>query len=40
VNEQVQALIRSRRPVDAATLADTDTPLESLVPEEEPTNAG
>jgi 3-phenylpropionate/trans-cinnamate dioxygenase ferredoxin reductase component len=40
VNEQLQALIRSRRTVDAATLADRDTPLESLVPEEEPTNAG
>jgi 3-phenylpropionate/trans-cinnamate dioxygenase ferredoxin reductase subunit len=39
VNEHVQALIRSRRALDPATLTDTDTPLESLVPEEEPTNA-
>jgi 3-phenylpropionate/trans-cinnamate dioxygenase ferredoxin reductase subunit len=30
VNEHVQALIRSRRRVDAAALRDTDTPLESL----------
>jgi 3-phenylpropionate/trans-cinnamate dioxygenase ferredoxin reductase component len=30
VNEHVQALIRSRRPVDAAALSDPDTPLESL----------
>jgi 3-phenylpropionate/trans-cinnamate dioxygenase ferredoxin reductase component len=30
VNEHVQALIRSRRPVDAAVLSDPDTPLESL----------
>ena len=33
VNEHVQALIRSRQPVDADTLRDTDTPLESLVAE-------
>ena len=33
VNEQVQALIRSRRPVDVAALRDPDTPLESLVGE-------
>jgi 3-phenylpropionate/trans-cinnamate dioxygenase ferredoxin reductase subunit len=33
VNQYVQALIRSRRPVDAAALTDPDTPLESLVPE-------
>jgi 3-phenylpropionate/trans-cinnamate dioxygenase ferredoxin reductase component len=39
VNEQLQALIRSRRTFDAAALADPDTPLESLVAEEEPTNA-
>jgi 3-phenylpropionate/trans-cinnamate dioxygenase ferredoxin reductase component len=39
VNEAVQALIRSRRAVDPATLADTDTPLESLTAEKEPTNA-
>jgi 3-phenylpropionate/trans-cinnamate dioxygenase ferredoxin reductase component len=39
VNEQLQALIRSRRAVDAATLTDIDTPLESLIPEEERTNA-
>ncbi|MDE3129646.1 MAG: FAD-dependent oxidoreductase, partial [Acidobacteriota bacterium] len=30
INEQVQALIRSRRQVDTAALADPDTPLESL----------
>jgi 3-phenylpropionate/trans-cinnamate dioxygenase ferredoxin reductase subunit len=30
VNEHVQALIRSRQPVDAAALSDPDTPLESL----------
>jgi 3-phenylpropionate/trans-cinnamate dioxygenase ferredoxin reductase subunit len=30
VNEHVQALIRSRRVIDAAALRDTDTPLESL----------
>jgi 3-phenylpropionate/trans-cinnamate dioxygenase ferredoxin reductase component len=40
VNEQLQALIRSRRAVDPATLSDPDTPLESLASEEEPTNAG
>ncbi|MFL5838208.1 MAG: NAD(P)/FAD-dependent oxidoreductase [Solirubrobacteraceae bacterium] len=34
VNEHVQALIRSRRTVEAATLADPDTPLESLVADE------
>ena len=33
VNEHVQALIRSRRPVDAAALRDPDTPLESLAGE-------
>jgi 3-phenylpropionate/trans-cinnamate dioxygenase ferredoxin reductase subunit len=33
VNEHVQALIRSRRQVDAATLRDADTPLESLAPQ-------
>ncbi len=31
VNEHVQALIRSRQPVEAAALADGDTPLESLL---------
>ena len=31
VNQHVQALIRSRRQIDAATLTDPDTPLESLV---------
>jgi len=31
VNEHVQALIRSRRRVDAAALTDPDTPLEALV---------
>ncbi len=33
VNEHVQALIRSRSRVDAAALADPDTPLESLIGE-------
>jgi 3-phenylpropionate/trans-cinnamate dioxygenase ferredoxin reductase subunit len=33
VNEHVQALIRSRRPIDAGALADADTPLASLVGE-------
>jgi 3-phenylpropionate/trans-cinnamate dioxygenase ferredoxin reductase subunit len=33
VNQYVQALIRSRQPVDAAALTDPDTPLESLVAE-------
>src|SRR5579859_2054966 len=32
VNEQVQALIRSRRPVDIDALRDPDTPLEALAP--------
>jgi 3-phenylpropionate/trans-cinnamate dioxygenase ferredoxin reductase component len=31
VNEHLQALIRSRRTVDAATLTDPDTPLDSLI---------
>jgi 3-phenylpropionate/trans-cinnamate dioxygenase ferredoxin reductase subunit len=31
VNEHVQALIRSGQTIDAATLSDRDTPLESLV---------
>jgi 3-phenylpropionate/trans-cinnamate dioxygenase ferredoxin reductase subunit len=31
VNEHVQALIRSRRVIDPAVLADADTPLESLL---------
>jgi 3-phenylpropionate/trans-cinnamate dioxygenase ferredoxin reductase subunit len=31
VNEHIQALIRSRRQVDPAALADADTPLETLV---------
>jgi 3-phenylpropionate/trans-cinnamate dioxygenase ferredoxin reductase subunit len=35
VNDQVQALIRSRHPVDLASLRDPDTPLESLVGEPE-----
>jgi 3-phenylpropionate/trans-cinnamate dioxygenase ferredoxin reductase subunit len=30
VNEHVQALIRSRRPVDVSALRDPDTPLEAL----------
>jgi len=33
VNEHVQALIRSRQPVDASALQDSDTPLESLAAE-------
>jgi 3-phenylpropionate/trans-cinnamate dioxygenase ferredoxin reductase subunit len=33
VNEHVQALIRSRQPVDASALRDSDTPLESLAAE-------
>ena len=33
VNEHVQALIRSRQPVDVAALSDPTTPLESLVGE-------
>jgi len=36
VNEHVQALIRSRRPVEVGALADPDTPLDSL--DGEPTN--
>ena len=36
VNEHLQALIRSRRVVDLATLADPDTPLDSLVGKSEP----
>lgn len=37
VNEHVQALIRSCRVVDVATLADPGTPLDSLVGKSEPT---
>ena len=37
VNEHVQALIRSCRVVDVATLADPGTPLDSLVVKSEPT---
>ena len=37
VNEHVQALIRSRGPIDATALSDPDTPLESL--RTEPTEA-
>ena len=33
VNEHVQALIRSREPVDVAELTDVDTPLEALAGE-------
>jgi hypothetical protein len=33
VNQHVQALIRSRQPVEAAALRDPDTALESLVGE-------
>jgi 3-phenylpropionate/trans-cinnamate dioxygenase ferredoxin reductase subunit len=32
VNEHVQALIRSRQPVDRAALRDTDSPLDALIP--------
>jgi 3-phenylpropionate/trans-cinnamate dioxygenase ferredoxin reductase component len=32
VNEQVQALIRARRPIDRARLTDPDLPLEELLP--------
>jgi 3-phenylpropionate/trans-cinnamate dioxygenase ferredoxin reductase subunit len=32
VNEPVQALIRSRQPVDSASLQDADTALETLIP--------
>jgi 3-phenylpropionate/trans-cinnamate dioxygenase ferredoxin reductase subunit len=32
VNEHVQALIRSRQPVDTAALGDPETPLEALLP--------
>jgi 3-phenylpropionate/trans-cinnamate dioxygenase ferredoxin reductase subunit len=31
VNERIQALIRSREPVDRAALTDTDIPLDSLI---------
>ena len=31
VNEQIQALIRSRKPIPRAALSDADTPLETLV---------
>ena len=37
VNDDVQALIRSRRRVDVAALTDPDTPLHSLVPGSEAT---
>lgn len=37
VNEHLQALIRSRRAVEAAILADPDTPLDSLAAGSEPT---
>jgi hypothetical protein len=33
VNQHVQALIRSRQPVEKAALADADTPLVSLAGE-------
>ena len=36
VSEAVQALIRSRQAVDVAALADADTTLESLIPQNEP----
>jgi hypothetical protein len=32
VNEHVHALIRSRQPVDPASLRDADTPLDALIP--------
>jgi 3-phenylpropionate/trans-cinnamate dioxygenase ferredoxin reductase subunit len=31
VNDDIQALIRSRRPVDAARLSDPDVPLPALI---------
>ncbi len=40
VTEHLQALIRSRSVVDLDAFRDVDTPLEALVAEEEPTNAG
>jgi 3-phenylpropionate/trans-cinnamate dioxygenase ferredoxin reductase subunit len=40
VNEHVQALIRSRRPVDAAALEDIERPLESLLEDPVPDAAG
>ena len=33
VNDAIQALVRARRPVDKAALADPETPLESLAAE-------
>ena len=36
VSENVQALIRSRREVDVAALADTNIPLRSLASSAEP----
>jgi 3-phenylpropionate/trans-cinnamate dioxygenase ferredoxin reductase subunit len=39
VNEQVQALIRSGRPVDVSALTDLDTPLEMLAGETETTGS-
>jgi 3-phenylpropionate/trans-cinnamate dioxygenase ferredoxin reductase subunit len=36
VNEHVQALIRSRQPIDAGALSDRDTPLDSLIGEPTP----
>jgi 3-phenylpropionate/trans-cinnamate dioxygenase ferredoxin reductase subunit len=33
VNQEIQALIRARRPVDAARLVDPDIPLNDLLPE-------
>ena len=33
VNDHVQALIRSRRPVEVGALTDPDTPLDSLYSE-------
>ena len=38
VNQHVQALIRSHRVIDAAALADPDTPLDTLVANREPTS--
>ena len=34
VNEHIQALIRARRQIDRARLADADVPLADLVPAE------
>jgi|GEM_PF-4542859 len=40
INEHVQALIRSRLPIDRAALTDRDTPLDSLAGEPTTHDAG